>query len=216
MQQADSLVDELQDALDADQIEEGRLEALKLQLIEAQEDLTTQKNSYGEAVVAKDKNNEAVRSTRDQMAAIDTEIKDVEAKVSKAESKATRCSNERSGALRDKNVALDAIAKERRDREQYEKEHDEQVLVVDNFISQATEHCPRVPVDEGETGDSIELKYEKLQKDLEAAERRYVLDPSSSPEIDLPNGEPVLGVAKAKSRRQLRERSKHTTGQEMR
>ncbi len=175
MQQAESLVDELQDALDADTIEEGRLEALKEQLAEAQEDVVTQENSYGESVIAKDKNNESMRRTRDEMAAIDSEIEDSEAKVNKAENKATRCANQRSAALRDKNAALEAVTKEKSEREQYEGERDEQITVVDNFTNQATEHCARVPVDEGETGDSIELKYEKLQKDLADAEKRYVL-----------------------------------------
>ena len=174
LQQADSLVDELQDALDADAIEEGRLEALKQQLAEAQEDVTTHENSYGESVIAKDKNHDSVRSTRNEMAVIDEQIKDDDAKVAKAESRATRCANQRSATLRDKNFAFEALEDAKKAKEQCEKEHNGQATIVENFIKQATEHCPRVLVDEGETGDSIERKYEKLQKDLAVAEKRWV------------------------------------------
>ena len=172
MQQADSLVDELQDALDADAIEEGRLEALKLQLAEAQEEVTTHESSYGECIVAKDKNNVLVRTTRDEMAALDKRIEEAEAKVRKAESKATKCANQRSAALRDKNAAFDAVAETKGLKERCEKDRNEQATVVETFTIQATEFCPRVPVDEGETEESIERKYGKLEKDLAAAEKR--------------------------------------------
>lgn len=172
MQQADTLVDELQDALDADAIEEGRLDELKEQLAEAKEDKTTHEASYGEFVVAKDKNNDVVRTTREEMAEMDKKIEEAEAKVKKAESKATKCGNERLAALREKNTAIDAVEKEKRDREVYEKERQDQMAVVESFIHQASAICARVRVDEGETGESIERKYEKLQRDLAAAEKR--------------------------------------------
>ena len=172
MQQADALVEELQDALDADAIEEGRLEALKGQLVEAQEDVTTHESSYEESVVAKDKNNDSVRTTRAEMAKIDRQIEEAENKVTRAETKATNCANQRMASLRDKNAAIEAVAQEQGEVDELNRERIDQVRTVENFIRQANEHCARVPVDEGETGDSIERKYEKLQKDLERAEQR--------------------------------------------
>lgn len=172
MQQADTLVDELQDALDADAIEEGRLDVHKQQLAEAQEDQATHEASYGEFVIARDKNNDSMRTTRDEMAEMDKEIEEAEAKVAKAESKATRCSDQRAAALREKNVAIEAVEKEKRDREMYEKERDNKVADVESFTNQANEHCARVRVDEGETPESIERKYEKLRKDLAKADKQ--------------------------------------------
>jgi len=172
MQQADTLVDELQDALDTDAIEEGRLDELKGQLNEAKEEKATHEASYGEFVVAKDKNNDSVRTTRDEMAGVDRGIEEAEAKVTKAEIKATSCSDQRAAALREKNVAIDAVEKERRDKEMYEKEREDQAEVVESFTAQASVIYPRVRVDEGETDESIERKLEKLQRDLAAAEKR--------------------------------------------
>lgn len=174
MQQAETVVDELQDALDNDSIEEGRLVALKEQLKEAQDEKGTHENSYGDMVVAKDKNNELVKSTRDQMAAMDVNIKQAEAGVLKAEDKATRCANNRSAALREKNAAIEVVDKLHEAREREETARQERHTVVEGFTAEAAEICARVPVDEGQTYITLLRKHEKLEKDLVEANKRYV------------------------------------------
>ena len=173
MQQTQNVVEELQDALDNDRVEEGRLEALKEQLEDTKEDKSTHESSYGESVVAKDKNNESLRKTRDEMASMDTQIKEAEAKVLKAESKATRCANQRQAALRDMNTAFENVNASKEERDTFTGEREEHVRVVENFTIEANDFCPRVPVEHGETGDSIDRKLVKLNKDLKEAEKRY-------------------------------------------
>ena len=175
MQQAENIVDELQDALDQDAVEEGRLDVLKDQLTEAKDEKDTHENSYEESVIAKDKHNDLLRTLREQMASKDIVVEDAKARVLKAESKAVKCANQRSSALRDKNAAFDLIESEKLEREQYQRERDEESLRVDEFTRRANDFCPRVPVDEGETGDSIDLKLDKLNKDLKEAEKRSVI-----------------------------------------
>ena len=172
MQQAENIVDELQDALDQDAVEEGRLDVLKAQLEEAKEEKGTYEASYEESVIAKDKNKELLRASREQMASKDVIIEDAKAKVLKAEGRATKCASQRASALRDKNAAFDSVESGKLEREQLERERDEESRRVDEFTQLANEYGPRVPVDEGETGDSIELKLEKLNKDLKDGERR--------------------------------------------
>ena len=174
MQQAESIVDELQDALDQDAIEEGRLDVLKDHLQEAKDEQNTHENSYGESINAKDKNNESLRNTRNQMAEMDLEIKEKEAMVIKAESKATNCANKRAAALREMNAAFESIESVKKDRAELETERKEKFDQVEDFIRQASDICSRVPVDEGETGESLERKMEKLGNDLRRAEQRYV------------------------------------------
>lgn len=176
MQQAENIVDELQDALDQDAVEEGRLDILKAQLTEAKEEKSTHEASYEESVIAKDKNNELLRASREKMASKDVIIEEAKAKVLKAEGRANKSASQRASALRDKNAAFDAVESGKLGREQLEKERDEESRRVDEFTQQANELYPRVPVDEGETGDSIELKLEKLNKDLKDGERRYVIN----------------------------------------
>ena len=172
MQQAENIVDELLDALDQDAVEEGRLDVLKAQLTEAQDEKNTHEASYEESVIAKDKNNELMKASRDQMASKDVVIEDAKAKVLKAEVRVSKCASQRSSALREKNAAFDAVESGKLEREQYERERDEESRRVDEFTREANGFCPRVPVDEGETGDSIELKLDKLNKDLKHAESR--------------------------------------------
>ncbi|KAK4694903.1 structural maintenance of chromosomes protein 6, partial [Lecanoromycetidae sp. Uapishka_2] len=172
MQQAENVVDELQDALDNDAIEEGRLDALREQLKEAKEEQSTHEGSYRDMVDAKDKNNDLLKSTRDQMAAMDVDIKEAEAKVLKSENKATKCANDRSAALRDMNAAIEKVDRMKLEREQAEREREEQFAEVNTFIAQASQICARVVVDEGETYTTLLRKYEKLRKDLAEANKR--------------------------------------------
>lgn len=172
MQQAENVVDELQDALDQDAVEEGRLDVLKDQLAEANEEKGTHEASYEESIIAKDKNNELLKTSRGKMAAKDVVIEEAKAKVHRAETRAVKCANQRSSALRDKNAAFDLVESEKSEREQYERERDEEAERVGEFTRKANIFCPRVPVDEGETGESIDLKLEKLTRDLKDAEKR--------------------------------------------
>ena len=176
MQQAGQLTDELQDALDLDAVEEGRLDELKGQLSEARGEKRTHEASYEESVIAKDKNNELLSASREQMASKDIIIEDAKAKVFKAEGRVTKCANQRLSALRYKNSALEAVESTKLEREQYERERDEGSQYVEEFTRKANEFCPRVPVDEGETAESIDLKLEKLNKDLKDAEKRSVIN----------------------------------------
>lgn len=172
MQQAQSLVEELQDALDQDAIEAGRLDALKEQLEEAEEEKGTHEASYGEAVIAKDKVHETMRITREQMANLDKEIDEAKAKLLKAESKATKTRDDRSNALRDKNNAIEAVNAGTQSKENLAQDCDAQIVVVQDFTTSAREISARVQVDEGQTEESLTQKWQKLEKDLKAAEKR--------------------------------------------
>lgn len=174
MQQAETVVDDLQDALDNDRIEEGRLDALKEQLAEAKEEQSTHEGSYGDMVVAKDQNNELVKSTRNEMAAMDVNIEEAKAKVLKAEGKATKCANDRLAALREKNAAIDAVDHLKIEREHDEKALEEKRAYVETFTAQAAEISPRVVVDAGENYNTLTRKFNKLQKDLTEANKRCV------------------------------------------
>lgn len=172
VQSAKNIVEELQDALDRDVIEEGRLDVLKEHLAEAKEEVTTHEASYEDSVVAIDKARESMKGSRDQMTALDARIAEVEAQISKADNKATKVSAHRDGALHLKNSAHDSIDTAVRYKETVEKQRAEQLLVVTQFTEQANNICARVPVDAGETGDSLDKKLKKLSADLKRYEDR--------------------------------------------
>lgn len=170
VQGAKSIVDELQDALDRDVIEEGRLDVLKEHLAEAKEEVTTHEASYEDSVVAIDKAKEASKGSRDQMTTLDARIAEMEAHISKADNKATRVSAQRDGALHLKNSAYESIDKAVLYKETVEKQRAGKVDVVAQFTEQANNICARVAVDAGETGDSLDKKLKKLSADLKKYE----------------------------------------------
>ena len=167
-------MDELQDALEEDSVEEGRLESLKQELEDAREEKIGHEASYEESVNAKDKNRESLENARHKMAKIDAHFKEAEAKVLKSESKLTRCVNQRSSALTEMNAAYESVQAAKEELETIKEEREQIVRRVEEFTTQANDICPRVPVEHGETYDSLEHKRQKLQKDLSNAERRYV------------------------------------------
>ena len=172
-QQAQNLVEELQDALDQDEIEPGRLDSLAKQLTDAEDDKATYEGTYEELVIAKDAAFESLRENRDRMTSIDDQIKEVEAKVLKAENKVTQQEKERRDALRKKNAAIELLNEARAVRITRLEARQTQLEIVDNFVEEASQVCARVPVNEGENEESLQRKHGKLLRDLANAEKRY-------------------------------------------
>lgn len=172
VQRAESIVDKLQDALDNDAVEEGRLEALKTQLIEAQNEVTNHEGSYEDSVVELDKVRESMRVSRNQMKVLDDRVLEAEAKIRMAENEATNISDKREAALKIKNAAVDAAKKAVLNKTLLEPQRKAQFETLTQFLGEANAICRRVPVDPGETSETLEKKQEKLHDDLVRYEAR--------------------------------------------
>ncbi|KAL8953621.1 MAG: hypothetical protein Q9222_000547 [Ikaeria aurantiellina] len=165
-QKLENDVEGLQDAIDGDALEEGRLDALKEGLAETKEELVTHQASFGDSVVAVDKAREALRTLRDQMKVIDNETAEVQARIRKAEAKATKASERREAVLREKNQAIAELEQAIKSKADAQARRADYAETSSIWNRKATEVCPRVPVDRGETCASLERKLEKLQADL--------------------------------------------------
>ena len=172
VQRVESVVEELQDALDNDAVEEGRLEALKEHLIEAQGEVGTHEGSYEESVVALDKARESMKVSRNQMKLLDQRIAEAGAKIVKVEKDAEKLSDKRNEALKKKNDAVDAAERVVRKRPALEHDRVVQVETVSEFMKEAVQISPRVPVDTGETSFTLDAKLKKLTADLKKSEER--------------------------------------------
>lgn len=171
-QRVETGIEELQDALDHDAVEEGRLDALKEHLKEAQDEKSLHEGQYEESVLTLDKIKEAMRVSLSEMSALDLEIAEGKAKIKKAENKVLRASNIRANALQSKNAAVESVQTLQEGKRKTLRWRDEKVAQVNDFITQASEICPRVPVDPGETGQSLDRKLEKLHSDLKKYEEK--------------------------------------------
>lgn len=172
MQKAEDVVEKLQDALDSDAIEEGRLEALKEHLAEAEEERTTYAGSFEESVIASDKAKESLRTKREQLSEIDLRIEEATTKLNKAKARFAKAEDQRGKALQRKNTAIESVQDAKDKLAHTESERDDKATVVAHFIEEASKICARVPVDAGETGTSIDKKLAKLDADVKRFENQ--------------------------------------------
>ena len=174
LQRAETIVEELQDALDQDAVEEGRLDVLKFGLKEAESDKTMEANSYEEAVIGRDKLSELMKIKVEQLQGIDARMAEAEVKVRKAESKALRLSNQRQSALQEKNSTIQLLEDAKDRKKDIEEAREENAGRVASFIEQASQFCARVPIDPGETAKSLDSKLRKFTADIERYEAKSV------------------------------------------
>lgn len=164
----------MQDALEEDQVEEGRLDALREHLREAEEELKTHQGSYGDSILSRDKVNDSLRVSKEQMAAIDVRIEEATTTVKKAESKALTCSKQRQQDLQQKNAAINALSDARDRFADAERKRESQLKVVKEYTVEAEKISARVPVPAGETAVTLDKKLDKLQSDLTRGLARFV------------------------------------------
>jgi ATP-dependent RNA helicase DDX6/DHH1 len=166
IQRAEETAERLQDELERDTVQDGRLQALEGFLREAEEDKTIIEASYEEAVTQKDKLNSIASDLSSQMKEVDSELADAEAKIRKTKAKALKLSQARQASLLEKNTAFQKIDDGKADKTRAEIKRDAQAIHVNEFVEQARRVSERVPVDPGETPESLDKKLDKLTSDL--------------------------------------------------
>ncbi|KAI4111346.1 MAG: hypothetical protein LQ339_000545 [Xanthoria mediterranea] len=147
LQRLEADVEGLQDALESDSLEEGRLDALKEGLQEAKEELVTHQASFSDSVVAIDKAKDVLRVCREEMTAIDNEVAEIQAKVRKAENKKQKSSERRDAALRKKNAAFADLEDLQKTKERGERQREDCDSTVTVWTEQANKIHPRVEVE---------------------------------------------------------------------
>lgn len=169
LQRAEDNVERLQEELDRDNVEDGRLEAFKEDLQEAKAEYELHGGSFGEVVMAKEKQNSISLNLKRALDIVKERIADQESKIKRAEGKAKRIQQARQLALQEKNISIDMVNAAKLVKENAEQKRDRQGQIVKEFIGEASKICPRIPIDEGETVESIDAKLVKLT----AAIRNY-------------------------------------------
>lgn len=173
-QQAETETEELQHQLEEQTPQGGKIEALERQLEEAENDKEFHSNSYQDAIDEKDKLKETHRLQESELAAVELEITEIEAKISKATKRVNKLAEKRHNALLEKNQAFELIRDAELDKETLVQQRDSQKARIESFTEQAKTISERVPVDPGETATSLDRKLVKLDSDMKAYEQQYV------------------------------------------
>lgn len=171
VQRAEDLAEQRQDELERDTVQDGRLDALVTGLKEAEEEKTMHEGSYQEAIISKGKLNEVASQLRAEMGSLDEQMKDIEARAKKFETKALKLTQARHAALERKNRALQAIDDAKKDEGEVEDKRQAQANLTAGWAVEAGQICARVPVDPGETAESLDKKLVRLTQDLKRFEQ---------------------------------------------
>lgn len=172
LQKAEEAIERMQAALDEDNVEDGRLEALKDDLTEAQAEMELHKGSYVQARLAREGQDGVARTRKVALDAIKSQIANHDVVIKKAEDKARRLRQARQVALQAKNSATENLEDLKADKLRAEEKRDTKAETVEDFISGATKICAeRVSMDTGQTLASTEKKYEDVRNSIRRHQR---------------------------------------------
>ncbi|KAF2144764.1 uncharacterized protein K452DRAFT_222905 [Aplosporella prunicola CBS 121167] len=167
MQKAQDDVEKMQDALEAETPQAGKLEALEAQHQEQEDARQAHENQFEDAVTERDKLNEFQTMLRSEMRELETQLTNIERTVEKARNRVQRLEDRRQRALMAKNAALEAVEAERGRRTDLEAECEAMRATVDRFIADAQKVSERVEVSSNQTVGGVEKTLEKITRDLE-------------------------------------------------
>lgn len=171
-QRAEDLVERLQGEYDQVNVEDGRLDVLKGQLREAQQEVTMYEEAYGGQAVEKEKLNEVSAVKKRELNAVKLRVAEHAGVLQKAQMKVRNTRQARQISLTEKNIAIEAIEKVKSNKAVAERKRDQMAAKVQEFATQASEVCERIPVPEGETAASLEAKCIQLKATLKAYNKK--------------------------------------------
>ena len=172
-QRAQETVEGLQDALERDAVEEGRLDELKRILEEATEEVKMYEDQYQDSVNELDKAKEEMNDAQKELQEVKSRVEEANARIGKAERKVAKYESERQAFATQRARSIDIVTRAERRQREAEQTRAEKAKTVEEFIGEASKvSARREPVPEGETGDSLDKKLGKLNEDLERAEQR--------------------------------------------
>lgn len=167
VQRLDEQVEETSDAIGRDTVEEGRLEGLRKSLQEAEEEknmhIASSRDASDEmeAIMAK------LKASKRQMANKDTEIAGLLERKKIAENEQMRVTEQRRRLLSEKNAAVGRVDVLKQEMDKMVRKREQLVARVLDYSEKASMVSPRVPVDEGETPNSLDKKLDRLHRDMQ-------------------------------------------------
>ena len=165
-QRAEDRIEELRGELEAMQPQDGKLDGLKQQFEEHQQQVEHLKQELQNAIEERDNITLQNGEKKKRVDEATTEIQAKEAEVKDAEKKAHKYKDRRSQALHQKNEADASRADAAAELEHTRQKRDETARTVEEYTAQAQNVSPRVPVDPSENYDTLTAKMERLHEEL--------------------------------------------------
>lgn len=170
-QKAEDAIEALQNEIDSNRPQDGKLQELERILRELNEDVEGGEASLMDSYNARDKLNETAKDLKGRADAAKGELDRMAKQVEKAEQRVSDNGQARIQALREKNLALQFIEDAKREQTAAEQRRDHQQRNTEEFIELAGQVCQRITVDPGLTCDVIDERIVRLEADRNRAER---------------------------------------------
>ncbi|KAH7271953.1 hypothetical protein B0J15DRAFT_480571 [Fusarium solani] len=169
---AQAAIERISMELDAFEGVDDRLNILRAEL----DKKTTEKdeigNQYGTMRLARSDLNAKKEKARLKLEEEKNEQDDFQSRVNKAQEKINSAEGMRRVAVANKNDAFERVDIAKNERRRAEERRDAKAEEVADFTRQASEIAERVHIPDGETHNSIEVKYKKVREQLKEREKR--------------------------------------------
>jgi chromosome segregation ATPase len=173
-QQADDAVEAMQNEIENNRPQDGKIQELRSQLQSVVEDVAATQRSYQDGVDWKDRLNGQATGPDGLKAKADAALRDYQTakmQIEKAENRKAQLNTDRERALREKNRALEEIDIAKAGLRSAETDRDEQIGTVATFVGHAEQVCPRVPVDGDVTTLILDKRLEQFRAEFERVQR---------------------------------------------
>lgn len=172
-QQAEDDVEAKKGEIDENAPEDGRLQELQRLLESAKGDKRSAKESLEDSFAALNRLNEDAKRLKAVADTALAELNEAQARVNEARERLRGADTARHDKLLEKNAAHDDLEIQRENlRRMQGKLDDQQKLLDEEFIAGAEQVCPRIPVPQGETAESLSTLCATYRHQIENAERR--------------------------------------------
>ncbi|PPJ57689.1 hypothetical protein CBER1_00169 [Cercospora berteroae] len=171
-QEADDDVDMLQNEIDANIPQDGRLQELENQLRDVKAELEGAKAAMEDAMGARANLNDKGREFKDAVDEAQEALDKEQVLIQRAEQRLQKCEDDRREALYGKNAALDDVNRYKEHLERTQQKVLDQKAVVDDWTSEARQTSERVGIEDGQTIDSLAQQLSRLQEDIKKAQRQ--------------------------------------------
>jgi len=172
VQRAEDRVEKLQIELEKDSVQDGRLDGLNTELAEAKQELAMDQDAYGGMQLEIQRLNEISLEKKRELDAVKERVTDHENKVRKAQLKIRNTAQARKITLEEKNVAITLIADFQEAKAAAERKRENATTKLATYVEQASKVSVRIPIDEGETVESIDAKLQSLNRRLQELRRK--------------------------------------------
>ncbi|KAF2007928.1 dna repair protein-like protein rad18 [Amniculicola lignicola CBS 123094] len=148
----------------------GLIEQLEESLKDVKEETAFEEGQYQDTSNEKEKLNNERQEHESRIKQVERRVEQLTIELDKARAKADKLRSRRETALREKNAALDRIARAEENKAVWQDKHDEQQNHIEELLVQAERVCPRVDVPRGQTYESLERRLATLVQRREEAE----------------------------------------------